>query len=78
MVCLSCAQRGPGEKDDMQRTAGHNHQGSLFASIYFGMDGEFLGGGVFKFENKCGDNHRGNRSHESLRTVTTLERELKS
>lgn len=45
MVCLSCAQRGPGEKDDMQRTAGHNHQGSLFASIYFGMDGEFLGGG---------------------------------
>lgn len=35
-------------------------------------------GGVFKFENKCGDNHRGNRSHESLRTVTTLERELKS
>lgn len=35
-------------------------------------------GRVFKFENKCGDNHRGNRSHESLRTVTTLERELKS
>lgn len=35
-------------------------------------------GRVFKFENKCGDNHQGNRSHESLLTVTTLERELKS
>lgn len=28
---------------------------------------------VFKFESECGDNHRGNRSRESLHTVTTLE-----
>lgn len=48
----------------------------LLAFILEGMENSLWGWGVnaSKFESKCGDNHQGNQSHESLRTVTTLER----